>query len=214
MGRFTTGLGARRLRCSHWPIATPGKPEALELFRKVLPRRRFRPCFRRVSSRSPPEAPSTTRCMWMAAQRARSSCCRRNLWPRRQPAASGSVPIRRAYIIRNGHVAPEYKAVKARTLSIAGRAVSSLIKSQGVGDLYELVSLRQEKQHRLQPCLYPRRFPRYQHANLRSGLYDQALRSRLQHGSSRLSVEESAAAHGGKLTRPDQLKRMDIALGR
>ncbi|HYJ57867.1 MAG TPA: patatin family protein, partial [Methyloceanibacter sp.] len=46
--------------------------------------------------------------------------------------------IRRAYIIRNGHVAPEYKAVKAKTLSIAGRAVSSLIKSQGVGDLYEL----------------------------------------------------------------------------
>jgi len=50
----------------------------------------------------------------------------------------GISPIRRAYIIRNGHVAPEYKPVKARTLSIAGRAVSSLIKSQGVGDLYEL----------------------------------------------------------------------------
>src|SRR4030067_939104 len=50
----------------------------------------------------------------------------------------GISPIRRAYIIRNGRVAPEYKAVKARTLSIAGRAVSSLIKSQGVGDLYEL----------------------------------------------------------------------------
>jgi hypothetical protein len=50
----------------------------------------------------------------------------------------GINPIRRAYIIRNGHVSPEYKAVKAKTLSIAGRAVSSLIKSQGVGDLYEL----------------------------------------------------------------------------
>ena len=50
----------------------------------------------------------------------------------------GINPIRRAYIIRNGHVGPEYKAGKARTLSIASRAVSSLIKSQGVGDLYEL----------------------------------------------------------------------------
>jgi len=50
----------------------------------------------------------------------------------------GINPVRRAYIIRNGHVAPEYKAVKAKTLSIAGRAVSSLIKSKGVGDLYEL----------------------------------------------------------------------------
>jgi hypothetical protein len=53
-------------------------------------------------------------------------------------ARLGFSPIRRTYIIRNGHVAPEYKAVKAKTLSIAGRAVSSLIKSQGVGDLYEL----------------------------------------------------------------------------
>jgi hypothetical protein len=50
----------------------------------------------------------------------------------------GIDPIRRAYIIRNGRVAPEYKAVKARTLSIAGRAASCLIKSQGVGDLNEL----------------------------------------------------------------------------
>lgn len=50
----------------------------------------------------------------------------------------GIDPRRRAYIVRNGRVAPEYKAVKAKTLSIAGRAVSSLIKSQGVGDLYEL----------------------------------------------------------------------------
>jgi hypothetical protein len=50
----------------------------------------------------------------------------------------GINPRRRAFIVRNGRVAPEYKPVKARTLSIAGRAVSSLIKSQGVGDLYEL----------------------------------------------------------------------------
>ena len=34
-------------------------------------------------------------------------------------------PIRRVYIIRNGRVAPEWKAVKAKTLSIAGRAVST-----------------------------------------------------------------------------------------
>ncbi len=56
----------------------------------------------------------------------------------RVDARLGINPVRRAYIIRNGHVSPEYKPVKARTLSIAGRAVSSLIKSQGVGDLYEL----------------------------------------------------------------------------
>lgn len=47
-------------------------------------------------------------------------------------------PVRRLYVIRNGHVSPEYESVKPRTLSIAGRAVSSLIKSQGIGDLYQL----------------------------------------------------------------------------
>jgi hypothetical protein len=52
--------------------------------------------------------------------------------------AGGINPIRRAYIIRNGRVDPEFKAVKPRTLSIAGRSISTLIKNQGIGDLYEL----------------------------------------------------------------------------
>ena len=49
------------------------------------------------------------------------------------------------YIIRNGRLSPEYKAVEpARTLDIAGRAASSLILSSGVSDLYRmyLTSLR------------------------------------------------------------------------
>jgi hypothetical protein len=50
----------------------------------------------------------------------------------------GISPTRRVYIIRNGRVDPEWKAVKARTLSIAGRSISTLIKNQGIGDLYEL----------------------------------------------------------------------------
>lgn len=53
-------------------------------------------------------------------------------------AQLGIDPVRRTYIIRNGRVSPQYKPVEARTLSIAGRAVSSLIKSQGVGDLNSL----------------------------------------------------------------------------
>jgi predicted acylesterase/phospholipase RssA len=49
------------------------------------------------------------------------------------------------YIIRNGRLSPEYKAVDpAKTLHIAGRAASSLILSSGVSDLYRmyLTSLR------------------------------------------------------------------------
>ena len=91
----------------------------------------------------------------------------------------GINPVRRAYIIRNGHVSPEYKAVKAKTLSIAGRAVSSLIKSQGVGDLYELYVFAKKNNIDYNLAYIPGDFHRYQHAGVRPGLYGQALRSRL-----------------------------------
>ena len=47
-------------------------------------------------------------------------------------------PRRRVYVIRNGRVSPEHKVVKAGTLSIASRSVSTLIKYQGIGDLYKM----------------------------------------------------------------------------
>jgi predicted patatin/cPLA2 family phospholipase len=50
-------------------------------------------------------------------------------------------PRRRVYIIRNGRVGPEFEIVKASTLSIAGRSISTLIKTQGVGDLYQIYDL-------------------------------------------------------------------------
>jgi len=53
------------------------------------------------------------------------------------------MPIRRLYIIRNGRVAPEFKAVKASTLAIAGRSISTLIKTQGIGDFYQMYELAQ-----------------------------------------------------------------------
>jgi hypothetical protein len=48
------------------------------------------------------------------------------------------VPKRTVYIIRNGRIGPEHKVVKAGTLSIAERSVSTLIKYQGIGDLYRM----------------------------------------------------------------------------
>jgi hypothetical protein len=45
---------------------------------------------------------------------------------------------RTLYILRNGKVAPEYSVVKPKLASIAGKSVSSLIKTQGVGDLYRM----------------------------------------------------------------------------
>ena len=45
---------------------------------------------------------------------------------------------RRSYIIRNARLDPEWADVQRRTMDIAGRAVSSLIQTQGVGDLYRI----------------------------------------------------------------------------
>jgi len=47
-------------------------------------------------------------------------------------------PVRRAYIIRNSKVAPEFAATKAKLFPIAARSISTLIKTQGVGDLYQI----------------------------------------------------------------------------
>jgi predicted acylesterase/phospholipase RssA len=45
---------------------------------------------------------------------------------------------RTLYVIRNSRLDPEWAQVERRTLSIAGRAISSLIHTQGVGDLYRI----------------------------------------------------------------------------
>jgi Patatin-like phospholipase len=44
------------------------------------------------------------------------------------------------YIIRNSQVKPEFERVTPRVANIGGRAISTLIKTQGVGDLYRLYS--------------------------------------------------------------------------
>ena len=45
---------------------------------------------------------------------------------------------RALYVIRNSRLDPDWAQVERRTLSIAGRAISSLIHTQGVGDLYRI----------------------------------------------------------------------------
>jgi len=45
---------------------------------------------------------------------------------------------RRLYVIRNARLDPEWAQTERRTLSIAGRALASLIQAQGVGDLYRI----------------------------------------------------------------------------
>jgi predicted patatin/cPLA2 family phospholipase len=48
---------------------------------------------------------------------------------------------RALYIIRNDPVNPEWKNVKPRLVNIAGRAIGTLVKSHGEGDLYRIYVL-------------------------------------------------------------------------
>lgn len=50
---------------------------------------------------------------------------------------------RSVYVIRNGRLDPDWADTERVTYSIAGRAISSLIQNQGVGDLYRIYSLTQ-----------------------------------------------------------------------
>jgi hypothetical protein len=45
---------------------------------------------------------------------------------------------RRVFVIRNGRLDPDWADTERETMSIAGRAVSSLIQNQGVGDLFRI----------------------------------------------------------------------------
>ena len=61
-----------------------------------------------------------------------------NFSPKNVDKQLGGKRKRTLYIIRNGKVTPEWSAVKPRLASIAGKSISSLIKTQGIGDLYRM----------------------------------------------------------------------------
>lgn len=58
-------------------------------------------------------------------------------------ASAGVQRERRLYVIRNARLDPDWAHVERSTMSIAGRAVASLIHTQGIGDLYRIFSTAQ-----------------------------------------------------------------------
>jgi predicted acylesterase/phospholipase RssA len=58
-------------------------------------------------------------------------------------AATGATRERRLYVIRNARLDPDWAQVERDTMTIAGRAVASLIHSQGIGDLYRIYATTQ-----------------------------------------------------------------------
>lgn len=61
-----------------------------------------------------------------------------NFSPQKVDKQLGGKRKRTLYVMRNGKVTPEWSAVKPRLASIAGKSISSLIKTQGIGDLYRM----------------------------------------------------------------------------
>jgi hypothetical protein len=74
-------------------------------------------------------------------------------------AKLGINPVRHLYILRNGRLDPEYKAVKASTLAIAGRSISTLIKTQGIGDLYQMYEFARRNRIDYNLAFIPGNFP-------------------------------------------------------
>jgi hypothetical protein len=48
------------------------------------------------------------------------------------------------YIIRNSRLEPQFKIVKNKLVPITGRTISSLIRTQGIGDLYRVYLTAQQ----------------------------------------------------------------------
>jgi hypothetical protein len=58
-----------------------------------------------------------------------------------ESAAEGVQRERIAYVIRNARLDPNWASTQRRTLPIAGRAIGSLIQTQGFGDLYRIYAI-------------------------------------------------------------------------
>jgi predicted acylesterase/phospholipase RssA len=141
----TTNLDARRgVIWDIGKIAEYGTPEALELVRKIL-----------IASAAIPGAFPPT----MIDVEANGSKYQEMhvdggasaqvfVYPARLHLAemseeAGVERERHVYVIRNGRLDPDWADTERQTLTIAGRAVSSLIQNQGNGDLYRIYAVTQ-----------------------------------------------------------------------
>jgi len=65
------------------------------------------------------------------------------LYPPTLSLANGPQRKRAAYIIRNARLDPDWASTDRRTMSIAMRAIDSLTRTQGIGDLYRVYATTQ-----------------------------------------------------------------------
>ncbi|HJS33701.1 MAG TPA: patatin-like phospholipase family protein [Alphaproteobacteria bacterium] len=149
-GRFlligTTNLDARQpVIWNIGEIAISGHPQATELFRKIL-----------IASAAIPGAfPPVMIDVEVDGKRYQEmhvdggAMAQVFLYPpsfnvQDVSRAQGVERQRHAFIIRNARLDPDWASVERNTLSIVGRAITSLIHTQGIGDLYRIYLVAQK----------------------------------------------------------------------
>jgi predicted acylesterase/phospholipase RssA len=125
-------------------IAASGNPKALELFRTVL----------LAAAAVPAAFPPVMIEVDVDGQRYQEmhvdggATAQVFVYPaqvhlRQELAARGVQRERILYIIHNGRLDPEWASIERKTFSIAQVAISSLVRTQGFGDLYRIFALAQ-----------------------------------------------------------------------
>jgi len=74
--------------------------------------------------------------------------------------SSGVVRKRTLFVIRNARLNPDWAQVDRATMTIASRAISSLIQTQGVGDLYRIYLIAQRDGFDFNLAYIPKSFTR------------------------------------------------------
>jgi len=75
-------------------------------------------------------------------------------------STSGVVRKRTLYVIRNARLDPDWAKVDRSTMTIAARAISSLIQTQGMGDLYRIYSISERDGLDFNLAFIPKSFTR------------------------------------------------------
>jgi predicted patatin/cPLA2 family phospholipase len=75
-------------------------------------------------------------------------------------STSGIVRKRTLYVIRNARLDPDWAKVDRSTMTIAARAISSLIQTQGMGDLYRIYSIAERDGLDFNLAFIPKSFTR------------------------------------------------------
>ncbi len=142
----TTNLDAQRqVVWNMGEIAASGGPQAIELFRNVILASAAIP-----GAFPPVEIPVRAEGQSFTEMHVDGGTTRELfVSPINVPLATfdrlyGQKPIRRLFIIKNGKVTPEQEIVAPSTVTIAARAISTLIKNQSMGDTYRIYRMAKD----------------------------------------------------------------------